>query len=85
MSTFPASTRKLYEKKLQKLLDGGPGPLPSTDVLANHNGNGESDIYSDKEDGEDELKNKVAPLNPSEEGGFIISNYVKQLIFSGKL
>ncbi|XP_022073157.1 thymopoietin a [Acanthochromis polyacanthus] len=48
-----ASTRKLYEKKLQKLLDDGPAPLPQlvlTDIQVNHNGNSESDLYSDKED-----------------------------------
>lgn len=50
-----ASTRKLYEKKLQKLLDDGPVPLPLpqlvlTDIQVNHNGNSESDLYSDKED-----------------------------------
>lgn len=50
-----ASTRKLYEKKLQKLLDNGPAqPLVSTVVLTeievNHNGNSESELYSDKEE-----------------------------------
>nr|XP_046235590.1 thymopoietin a isoform X2 [Scatophagus argus] len=50
-----ASTRKLYEKKLQKLLDEGPAqpPLPElvlTEIEVNHNGNSESDLYSDKED-----------------------------------
>ncbi|KAM4569815.1 thymopoietin a isoform 1-T2 [Odontesthes bonariensis] len=50
-----ASTRMLYEKKLQKLLDDGdaqlPVPqLPPTDIQVNHNGNSESDVYSDKED-----------------------------------
>ncbi|XP_018552736.1 LOW QUALITY PROTEIN: lamina-associated polypeptide 2, isoforms beta/delta/epsilon/gamma-like [Lates calcarifer] len=50
-----ASTRKLYEKKLQKLLDDGPAqpPLPQlvlTEIEVNHNGNSESDLYSDKED-----------------------------------
>ncbi|XP_030296138.1 thymopoietin a isoform X6 [Sparus aurata] len=50
-----ASTRKLYEKKLQKLLDDGPvqPPLPElvlTEIEVNHNGNSESDLYSDKED-----------------------------------
>ncbi|KAM8740436.1 lamina-associated polypeptide 2, isoforms beta/gamma-like isoform 3-T3 [Acanthopagrus schlegelii] len=50
-----ASTRKLYEKKLQKLLDDGPAqpPLPElvlTEIEINHNGNSESDLYSDKED-----------------------------------
>lgn len=49
-----ASTRKLYEKKLQKLLDEGPPQLPLqlilTDIQVSHNGNPESDLYSDKED-----------------------------------
>lgn len=56
----PASTRKLYEKKLQKLLDDGPAPplepkLPQlvlTNIQVNHNGKSDSDLYSDKEDGE---------------------------------
>lgn len=53
---LPASTRKLYEKKLQKLLDDGPAQplLPQvvlTEIQVNHNGNSESDLYSDKEDG----------------------------------
>ncbi|KAM4523597.1 thymopoietin a isoform 2-T2 [Fundulus diaphanus] len=44
------STRKLYENKLRKYLDDGPAqPLP-TELQVNHNGNSESDIYSDKED-----------------------------------
>lgn len=54
-----ASTRKLYEKKLQKLL-GQPAAEPEapTDVTtlpkadSNQNGNTNSDQYSDKEDGE---------------------------------
>nr|XP_061809488.1 thymopoietin a [Nerophis lumbriciformis] len=50
-----ASTRKLYEKKLQKLLDGGPAhatitKIVVTEIEVNHNGNSESDLYSDKED-----------------------------------
>ncbi|XP_071357744.1 thymopoietin a isoform X4 [Trachinotus anak] len=50
-----ASTRKLYERKLQKLLDDGPAQpqLPQlvlTDIQVNHNGKSESDLYSDKED-----------------------------------
>ncbi|KAM9334709.1 thymopoietin a [Symphorus nematophorus] len=50
-----ASTRKLYEKKLQKLLDNGPAQpvlteLVVTEIQVNHNGNSESDLYSDKED-----------------------------------
>eukprot|EP00066_Takifugu_rubripes_P004365 XP_003967692.1 PREDICTED: lamina-associated polypeptide 2, isoforms beta/delta/epsilon/gamma-like [Takifugu rubripes] len=51
-----ASTRKLYERKLQKLLDQPPGAeapaevtvLPKAD--SNQNGNTNSDQYSDKED-----------------------------------
>lgn len=50
-----ASTRKVYEKKLQKLLDQGP---PETATLSdeplkadgNQNGNTDSDQYSDKEE-----------------------------------
>ncbi|CAN9508014.1 unnamed protein product [Ophioblennius macclurei] len=48
-----ASTRKLYEKRLQKLLDNEPVELPQLvlkDIQINHNGNSESDPYSDKED-----------------------------------
>ncbi|XP_024913146.1 thymopoietin a isoform X2 [Cynoglossus semilaevis] len=50
-----ASTRKLYEKKLQKLLDNGPLPtlvpvVVLTEAQVNHNGHSESDLYSDKED-----------------------------------
>lgn len=57
---FPsATTRKVYEKKLQKLLDQpavepeAPADittLPKAD--SNQNGNTNSDQYSDKEDGE---------------------------------
>ncbi|KAG7230984.1 hypothetical protein INR49_025013 [Caranx melampygus] len=54
-----ATTRKLYEKKLQKLLDQPPAePEAPTDVTAlpkadsNQNGNTNSDQYSDKEDEE---------------------------------
>ncbi|XP_036961863.1 thymopoietin b [Acanthopagrus latus] len=54
-----ASTRKLYEKKLQKLLDQPPAePDAPTDVTtlpkadSNQNGNTNSDQYSDKEDEE---------------------------------
>ncbi|XP_048874378.1 thymopoietin a isoform X2 [Brienomyrus brachyistius] len=52
-----ASTRKLYEKKLQKLIDQGP-PEASAPVAAppkpdsNQNGNTDSDQYSDKEEEE---------------------------------
>ncbi|XP_061618192.1 thymopoietin a isoform X3 [Phyllopteryx taeniolatus] len=50
-----ASTRKLYEKKLMKLLDDGPAQatitkIVVTEIQVNHNGNSESDLYSDKED-----------------------------------
>lgn len=48
-----ATTRKLYERKLQKLLDDGVGAQPEvvlTEIQVNHNGNSESDLYSDKED-----------------------------------
>lgn len=49
-----ASTRKLYERKLQKLLDQGPpevvAPPVVTEVDSNHNGNSDSDRYSDKEE-----------------------------------
>lgn len=54
-----ASTRKLYEKKLQKLLDQPPAePEAPTNVTTlpkaetNQNGNTNSDHYSDKEDDE---------------------------------
>ncbi|XP_078113469.1 thymopoietin b [Sander vitreus] len=54
-----ATTRKLYEKKLQKLLEQPPAePEAPTDVTAlpkadsNQNGNTNSDQYSDKEDEE---------------------------------
>lgn len=59
LAVHSASTRKLYEKKLQKLLDqpplGAEAPaevttLPKAD--SNQNGNTNSDQYSDKEDGE---------------------------------
>lgn len=56
---FSASTRKVYEKKLQKLLDEHAAePAAPTDVTtlpkadSNQNGNTNSDHYSDKEDGE---------------------------------
>ncbi|XP_024228870.1 lamina-associated polypeptide 2, isoforms beta/gamma isoform X1 [Oncorhynchus tshawytscha] len=50
-----ASTRKLYERRLQKLLDQGPPetvalPVVITQVDSNHNGNSDSDRYSDKEE-----------------------------------
>lgn len=58
-SVCSASTRKVYEKKLQKLLDEHAAePAAPTDVTtlpkadSNQNGNTNSDHYSDKEDGE---------------------------------
>ncbi|XP_063073623.1 thymopoietin a isoform X2 [Engraulis encrasicolus] len=50
-----ASTRKLYERKLQKLIDEGPPeatPPPEvvTETDGNQNGGAESDHYSDKEE-----------------------------------
>ncbi|XP_034381711.1 thymopoietin a isoform X3 [Cyclopterus lumpus] len=48
-----ASTRKLYEKKLQRMLDDGPAQPPKlllSEIQVSHNGNSESDLYSDKED-----------------------------------
>ncbi|XP_056137996.1 thymopoietin b [Lampris incognitus] len=58
-----ATTRKLYEKKLEKILDQPPAEAPSvpekaTEITAvpeadsNQNGNTQSDQYSDKEDEE---------------------------------
>ena len=55
-----ASTRKLYERKLQKVLDEPPSDsptvteaVPEITALAdtNQNGNTHTDQYSDKEDG----------------------------------
>ncbi|XP_077401395.1 thymopoietin a isoform X2 [Vanacampus margaritifer] len=59
-----ASTRKVYEKKLQKLLDDGPAQatitkIVVTEIQVNHNGNSESDLYSDKED---ELEPEPIPV-----------------------
>lgn len=50
-----ATTRKLYEKKLQKILDNGPTQVTQlvvteTQTEVDLNGNSESDPYSDKED-----------------------------------
>ncbi|XP_031438438.1 thymopoietin a isoform X3 [Clupea harengus] len=50
-----ASTRKLYERKLQKLLDEGPPealapPAAPPETDGSQNGNAESDHYSDKEE-----------------------------------
>ncbi|XP_059190713.1 thymopoietin b [Centropristis striata] len=53
-----ATTRKLYEKKLQKLLDQPPAEAEAPEVTvipkadSNQNGNTNSDQYSDKEDEE---------------------------------
>lgn len=56
---FSATTRKVYEKKLQKLLDQPAAePEAPSDITtlpkadSNQNGNTNSDQYSDKEDGE---------------------------------
>lgn len=67
-----ASTRKLYEKKLQKLLDQpATEPEAPSDITtlpkadSNQNGNTNSDQYSDKEDGEPRLhinSNLFTPL-----------------------
>lgn len=56
-----ASTRSLYEKKLQKLLDNGATQLlvpevVSTEVSVHHNGTADPDLYSDKEDGKKTTK-----------------------------
>ncbi|KAJ8373561.1 hypothetical protein SKAU_G00041410 [Synaphobranchus kaupii] len=52
-----ASTRKLYERKLQKLLEQGPPTAPpegttkgATKVNSRQNGNTDSDQYSDREE-----------------------------------
>ncbi|KAL1275802.1 hypothetical protein QQF64_035425 [Cirrhinus molitorella] len=50
-----ASTRKVYEKRLQKLLDQGPPetvapPSESSQTDGSQNGNTDSDQYSDKEE-----------------------------------
>ncbi|XP_074554434.1 thymopoietin a [Halichoeres trimaculatus] len=50
-----ATTRKVYEKKLQKILDNGPTQVTQvvvteTQTQIDLNGNSESDPYSDKED-----------------------------------
>ncbi|MGH0171143.1 UNVERIFIED_CONTAM: hypothetical protein FKN15_068367, partial [Acipenser sinensis] len=72
-----SSTRKLYEKKLQKLLDESPlesQPTPPAPALAadiNQNGNTDYDQYSDKEQEEipkpvlekrEPLKSKAKPM-----------------------
>ncbi|XP_029016279.1 thymopoietin a isoform X4 [Betta splendens] len=50
-----ATTRKLYERKLQDLLHHAPAQPPqpqlvSAEVQVNHNSSAEADLYSDKED-----------------------------------
>ncbi|XP_077450407.1 thymopoietin a isoform X3 [Stigmatopora argus] len=67
-----ASTRKLYEKKLQRLLDDGPAQatvtkMVVTEIEVNHNGNSESDLYSDKEDDVTPEPEIVAELEPEPE------------------
>jgi len=52
-----ASTRKVYENKLQRMLDQPPAAQPPklllpSETQVTHNGNSEADLYSDKEDGE---------------------------------
>ncbi|KAL0196004.1 hypothetical protein M9458_009576, partial [Cirrhinus mrigala] len=49
------STRKVYEKRLQKLLDQGPPetvapPSETSQTDGSQNGNTDSDQYSDKEE-----------------------------------
>lgn len=51
-----ASTRKVYENRLQKLLDQGPPeaaapPSEASQTDGSQNGNTDSDQYSDKEEG----------------------------------
>ncbi|KAI1882213.1 hypothetical protein AGOR_G00248370 [Albula goreensis] len=61
-----ASTRKLYEKKLQKLIEQGPPEAPSSDTVqvnSNQNGNADADQYSDKE----EEERAVPELQPEPE------------------
>ncbi|XP_026182665.1 thymopoietin a [Mastacembelus armatus] len=65
-----ATTRKLFEKKLQKLLDNGPAqpPVPElvlTEVQVSHNRNSEADHYSDKED-EVTTSPELEPMTKSE-------------------
>ncbi|CAL8318776.1 unnamed protein product [Lota lota] len=47
-----ASTRRVYEKKLQRLLEESISPAPpvQTETEANHNGHADLDQFSDKED-----------------------------------
>lgn len=57
-----ASTRSLYERKLQKLLDHAatqvlvPEAVPA-EIGIHHNGTADPDLYSDKEDGKKKQKN----------------------------
>lgn len=66
---LPASTRSLYERKLQKLLDNSATQLPvpevvHTEVSIHHNGTADPDLYSDKEDGKKiKLKLIEVPLS----------------------
>ena len=54
----PESTRRVYEKKLQRLQEEGISPvtpeLPAIvmETEVNHNGHADLDQFSDKEDGE---------------------------------
>lgn len=60
-SCLSASTRSLYERKLQKLLDHGatqvlvPEAVPA-EIGIHHNGTADPDLYSDKEDGKKKKK-----------------------------
>lgn len=64
VSFATATTRKLYEKKLLKLMEQGPElktpmPLPvisSTTENTRQNGNNDSDQYSDNEEGKPEAE-----------------------------
>ena len=53
-SQCPASTRKLYEKKLQELLDSAHAPSEAllVDAKATANGSADPELYSDQDDGE---------------------------------
>lgn len=50
----PASTRKLYEKRLQKLLDNDPptSQVILADTKVTSNGSADPELYSDQDDGE---------------------------------
>ncbi|XP_018602910.2 thymopoietin a [Scleropages formosus] len=75
-----ASTRKLYEKKLQKLLDQGP-PEAAPPIVAplkpdgNQNGNTDSDQYSDKE--EEEQVEAEPELEPEPEPVPVVEKRVR--------